>query len=399
HLGSLSLLGVAALLSVALDGPGWHTWLEVAGVVILAAAYLLLGVPALGTGARGRTTAYMAVMIVVVPVVSVYSTAGVSLQLLGFFHCWVFAAGRRRRGLAYTLLLMAGLSFAVLASLEFHIYNWLTHGLWTGIVLMVSILAGLALSQAMLMSARNAQLLAEVSAVQARLVEQERGVGAQRERERMAREVHDTLAQGFTSTGVLAVAALGAIEDGDLPAARLRLEQIKATADENFAEARALVTAGLPAVLGDQPLDVALRRLADRWMERTGLPLQLSLDRADALSANTKAGLLRIAQEALTNVHRHARATRASVTLLAEPTLTTLTVIDDGIGRDPLRPDGHGLAGMRERAQAIGAELSLTDGPGGRGTVVAVAAPVPAPALKPAVVPASPTTKEEGLAH
>jgi signal transduction histidine kinase len=186
------------------------------------------------------------------------------------------------------------------------------------------------------------------------------------ERERLAREIHDTLAQGFTSVVVLLELAESEV-DTDPAAARQRLATARATARQNLAEARALVAALSPADLQVAPLPEAIGRLVDRFGAETGLAARLSVSgEPRSLPANEEVVLLRSAQEALANVRKHAGAGRVEVSLDSTGTRTSLAVADDGAGFDPAAPTGgYGLAGMRRRVEEIGGTLSIHSGPGG----------------------------------
>ena len=198
------------------------------------------------------------------------------------------------------------------------------------------------------------------------------------ERERLAREIHDTLAQGFTSVVVLLELAESDV-DTDPAAARRRLATARETARQNLAEARALVAALSPADLQAAPLPEAIGRLVDRFGAETGLPARLAVTgEPQPLAANREVVLLRSAQEALANVRKHAGAGRVEVSLDCTATGTSLAVLDDGSGFDPAAPTGgYGLAGMRRRVEEIGGTLCRQwTGPGPRSVGVRCMMPV-----------------------
>ena len=186
--------------------------------------------------------------------------------------------------------------------------------------------------------------------------------GVLAERERLAREIHDTLAQGFTSVVVLLELAESEV-DTDPAAARKRLAAARETARQNLAESRALVAALTPVDLQVSPLPEAIGRLVDRFGVETGLPARLTVTGGSPpLPANTEVVLLRAAQEALANVRKHAGAGRVEVSLDG----AVLVVADDGAGFDPAAPTGgYGLAGMRRRVAEIGGTVSIASGPSG----------------------------------
>ena len=162
------------------------------------------------------------------------------------------------------------------------------------------------------------------------------------ERERLAREVHDTLAQGYTSIVVLAQTAAAALP-ADPSSAAERLAVIEEVARENLAEARAMVAAFAPVALDSATLVEALQRLAERFGRETGIATRLDTSalgrRRPELSRSEEIVLLRGAQEALANVRRHASATavvlRVSRVGAGDGAQVSVHVEDDGVGFDP----------------------------------------------------------------
>lgn len=217
-------------------------------------------------------------------------------------------------------------------------------------------------------------LIEELAASRAEVVALSREAGVTEERERLAGEIHDTLAQGFTSILTLLQAAAPILRD-DPDRAEEHLRLAAATARDNLGEARALVGALTPAALGDGTLVDALRRQADRVRDESGIDVDLATSGdVGALPMPVEVVLLRAAQEALTNVRKHSAAAGATVRLTVTGPTATLEVSDDGVGFDPDRPSsGFGLAAMRSRAAQVGGSVTVTSGPAG--TVVRVAVP------------------------
>ncbi|MFI6029678.1 sensor histidine kinase [Amycolatopsis magusensis] len=199
--------------------------------------------------------------------------------------------------------------------------------------------------------------------------------GTAAERERLAREIHDTLAQGFTSIVAL-VQAIESELDTDPAAARRHLELTARTARENLDEARSMVAALTPSALTSGTLADAVRRQADRLAAETALTVTCRIDGPlPKLATAAEVVLLRAAQEALHNTRRHAHATTVSLELSIVDDKVRLTVRDDGVGFDPDAPrSGYGLAGMAARARQVGGELSVHSGAHG-GTELAVEVP------------------------
>ncbi len=203
--------------------------------------------------------------------------------------------------------------------------------------------------------------------------------GAEAERARLAREIHDTLAQGFAGI----VTQLQAAEQAPDEAVRRRhTDAAIGLAREGLAEARRSVTSLRPAELDAMRLPDALAGVTHRWTERTGVPVDLRFDGdRQPLLVETEVTLLRTAQEALANVERHADARHVTVTLRRAGRSARLEVRDDGCGFDPSRTKpagadgGFGLVAMRERIEALAGELIIESA---QGSGTAVLAEVPA---------------------
>lgn len=220
----------------------------------------------------------------------------------------------------------------------------------------------------------QAALIAELQETRDELAASERDRATLAERARFAGEVHDTLAQGFTSIVLLSRAAQRT-EDW-----RTGLATIETTAEQNLAAARRLVEALRPAELDRTSLTDALRRQLDTLGEgvTTSLVIEGTLVPLDPA---TETALLRAAQEALLNVRTHADASTVHVTLSYMDSTVVLDIIDDGIGLTAdavtdrgILTGGQGLASLRQRAETLGGQLVVESGHGG-GTAVSVQLP------------------------
>jgi signal transduction histidine kinase len=221
---------------------------------------------------------------------------------------------------------------------------------------------------------RLAALVAELAATRAESARLSREAGAAAERERLAREIHDTLAQGFTSIVALAQAVEPEL-DSDTEAARRHVELIRSTARENLAEARAMVAELTPAALDEGSLPAVIGRQCERLSAETGVAVTMrSDDELPLLGMATDVVLLRAAQEAFANIRRHARASTVSVELSRADGCVRLSVADNGIGLGDEHTEGFGLRGMRARAAQVGGIMSVTPTPGG-GTTLKVEVP------------------------
>lgn len=223
-----------------------------------------------------------------------------------------------------------------------------------------------------------------------RLLEEARQSAILRERQRMAREIHDTLAQGFTSIVMSVEAAEGALARNPQAVSEYHA-QIGRVARESLAEARRLVWALKPERLEDAAsLPEALGTLTEAWSSESGIPCGIEwVGTPQALSEEVEATLLRCAQEALANVHKHAAASRAALTLSYMGEGMILDVRDDGEGFDPAAmtypsgdaasgsSGGFGLRAMRERVERAGGTLTVESAPG-EGTSLAIELPLKA---------------------
>lgn len=201
-----------------------------------------------------------------------------------------------------------------------------------------------ALQEAREANRRLAASLAENAALHERLLAQARDAGVQGERQRMAREIHDTLAQGLTGI----VSQLRAAEHaGDDPAAwRRHVAAATKLARESLSEARRSVHALRPEPLRSAMLSEALAGVAERWSALHEIPVQVTTTgTARPIRPEAEAALLRIAQEALANVAKHARATRVGVTLSYLEHEAALDVRDDGGGFDLALLDAAAASG------------------------------------------------------
>jgi signal transduction histidine kinase len=199
------------------------------------------------------------------------------------------------------------------------------------------------------------------------------------ERQRMAREIHDTLAQGLTGIITQLEAAEQAKQN---PVEWQRhLDNATALARESLTEARRSVHAIRPEALEKARLPEALGDVVTRWSEVNGVAAELTTTgTAVAMHPDIEVTLLRVAQEALANVAKHAGASRVGLTLSYMDDLVTVDVRDDGAGFDPdsVRRNGSGggfgLTAMRQRVQRLAGSLEVESEPGG-GTAISAAVP------------------------
>lgn len=226
-----------------------------------------------------------------------------------------------------------------------------------------------------------AQSLADQTAValeNARLYQQARQVAVLEERQRLARELHDSVTQAMYGVTLYAEAAARRLAAGDMGLTARHLQELKSTAQDALREMRLLIFELRPSILEEHGLTAALEARLESVEGRAGLDTAFHLrGQARRLPADLEAGLYRIAQEALNNALKHSQARHIEVSLCLNDTSVTLEIADDGQG---FLPDmvgqrgGLGLPGMRERAAQLNGALSITSTPG-EGTTVRIEVP------------------------
>lgn len=223
-----------------------------------------------------------------------------------------------------------------------------------------------------------------------RLVDEARSAGRQTgvlvERQRMAGEIHDTLAQGFASV-IVSLSAAEMAQDSSRSHAEWsrHLEAARRTARDSLTEARRLVWALQPEALDRRSLPEALELLVREWSGDTGIEARAATSGTVCpLRPATEVALLRAAQEGLTNIRKHARAESVAITLSYIGDRIVLDVLDDGVGFDAARlktvigaqdTGGFGLRAMRERIEQLGGTLLVESAPG-EGTTIVVELPI-----------------------
>jgi GAF domain-containing protein len=224
------------------------------------------------------------------------------------------------------------------------------------------------------------QALADQAAIaieNARLYEQASRLAVVEERQRLARELHDSVTQALYGTTLYAEAAARQLATGQTELASHHLRELRDTAQEALREMRLLIFELRPSILESEGLVNALRARLEAVEERAGLAVDFQVEGETTWSSAVEEGLYRIAQEALNNTLKHACARRVSVSLKQGERAVVLEIVDDGCGFDPsvaVPGGGLGLDGMIERAAKMSGELVLDSEPGG-GTRVLVEVP------------------------
>ena len=355
------LFAVMAVGLVAMDRPGGGTYAALAllGGVVLCYAVLdrFLDNPVV------RPHVYLSVLAVALGGLAYLRGNYAALFMVTLPHYWMF--GRTpRASMGFLGLATAGtLAGSVLRqdgwSVEFFSETLVS----TLIVVAVGVLIGLWAHSVVAQSTERARLIDELERTQAQLSEAHQRQGAADERERMAREIHDTLAQGFASIIVLAEAARAGL-DSDTARSAQQLRSIESTARENLTEARELVaSAHRPGQMAAGSVAQTLRRTLDRFAEDTALTVNADLEDL-VCDQQTRIALLRCTQESLANVRKHARASTVGVVLARQAYGVELEITDDGTGFVVEESVGFGLDGMRKRLAELGGRLTVTSSVG-----------------------------------
>jgi signal transduction histidine kinase len=364
-------VGLAALAACTIFGPGHdERWGATLAVVVLAAAWLPLLIPLLPRRvahpwpAAGYYAGFLAAASVLVArdeTFTGFASFGYPLAFVLFPARWGFFA------VAATAVL------PMLASgSDSRTPTWVLVASVAGPLLYAAWFVGAESEKRRKTNVRLEAALEENAGLHTRLVAKAREAGVLDERQRLAREIHDTLAQGLTGIVMQLAAADGPDRDR-------RLEQARTLARDSLGEARRAVQALRPEPLAAAGLPEALSDLARRVTGTSGVPVRLeTTGDARPLLPELEVTLYRVAQEALANAEKHAKASRIVLTLSYSDDVVLLDVVDDGAGFRPGdRGDGtgFGLEAMRQRVRRVAGKLSIESSPG-EGT--AVSAQVPA---------------------
>ncbi|MDJ1114796.1 sensor histidine kinase [Microbacterium dauci] len=350
-----------------------RTVTAVTAVAVLVAAYLLL---ARGRIDRERPGWRGALFVGVAAAALGAGTAAEPFlaiaQTLAYPLVWVIMR-TERQAIAGSVLLAAGVLVGTAASARFSLDGWLSGALTAGASLTVSIVFGLWISSIARSAEERGRLMTQLADTRDELEALSRQQGAAAERERLAREIHDTLAQTLAGLVILAERAGRQSGAGNAVGATETMKTVEDAARAALGEARALV-AHTAAVPGDQALEAAVHRLVERFRGETGLRIDLTVAAGASLDRETQVVVLRCLQEALANVRKHAHASLVTVSVEVTDVSARLRVVDDGRGFDASAPRrGFGLDGMADRVSLAGGVFEVV--PSGSGTVLTAEVP------------------------
>lgn len=371
------LVPLAAIRALAADGEGDGGAVPV--VSVGAAILLWYGWGKLGRRREGPAGSVWPIGLVLLTLIALWISPDFAWVSFGVFVALANLLRPRRAVVA--VLAVALLTGALL------VLRWPgdSHPLAPLIGPVVGALAVLVLVGSARMAASEAaerqRLVDELMAARDRLALVNLAAGVRAERERLSREIHDTIAQDLTSIVLTARRSLRSLDQGETDRVRDDLEVMADAGGRGVEAARRLVRELPPAELEHSPLSEVLGAMADP--DRTDGPaVEVRIEEAHGIGTAgdpaVDAALLRIAQEAVSNARRHAGADRIVVTVTRLDGFVSLDVTDDGIGFDPMRVarDRFGLVGMRGRAESLGGTLSV-DSSADSGTAVNATIPVP----------------------
>ncbi|MDO8338584.1 MAG: sensor histidine kinase [Microcella sp.] len=382
-----AVIGVAALLAVLLvlqTAEPWRLATGGSGLALLVVSWLTLG----RRGPAAPTAPWFVALAALAAGIAVagYPTLAI-LQVVVYPIAWVYAP-TVRRAIVQNIAVAIAVGVGFLVSLGTEPENLAQTAFTMTLSLGFSLAMGLWISRMTALGERNGALLRELQGAQEQIAALNRDAGAAAERERLARELHDTIAQDLTGLVLLAQRARRTGGDPEV------LALIEDVARETLGETRALVAAGAPVAGSAGPIGVpegesldlagALHRLAERFERETGVVVAVAVldgesgDPAGrlALPRDVEVVVLRCAQEALANARKHARASRIEVSVTRTAESVALRVTDDGIGFDPAGArDGFGLHGMRDRLALVDGVFSVDSSPG-RGAVLTASVPL-----------------------
>lgn len=384
--GAVVALGIAILVA---GGSAQRLPWAVAGLVLLLAAYLMAR-PSAGAEDPRRFAVFLVVATLAIAVMTFGEVSLATMQVIVYPLVWIFAP-LRRDGIVGSVVVGAGMFLGYAAGFAFAPDAVLEASAVATVSVAFSIAMGWWITAIAEYGQERGRLLAELSEAHQQVEALSRDKGAADEREHLAREIHDTLAQTLAGIVMLAEQAGRRSRAGDTDGAAAAVERLEVAARDALDEARAIV-ARTAAVPGDPVLGAAVERLADRFRADTGLAISV-VDTASGtvpdvgtgpapdvgVDRETQVVALRCLQEALSNVRKHAGAARVSVSLSRDDDgALRLVVEDDGRGFDASSTrTGYGLDGMRERVALAGGTLEVT-AIAGAGTTLVVRLPAPA---------------------
>jgi len=341
--------------------------LGLVGTGVLVLGWFTLGAQRAAT--EDPSAALIAVMVVATGLVVSAAPSLAIVQAIVYPMAWVFSR-TLRAAVTANVALSAAVTVGFVVSLGFSPSALVQTALTVALSLGFSLAMGFWINRMSALGEERGRLLAELQGAQSQIAALHREAGATAEREHLARELHDTIAQDLT--GLVMLAQRAQRERGNPETLAL----IEESARSVLADTRALVAAGAAVGEPGEGLAATLDRLAARFERETGVQVECAVQPDLSLSRDVDVVVLRCVQEALGNARKHARASRISIEVdraADSDDRVRVSVTDDGIGFDPITADnGFGLAGLTERLALVRGELSVQSAPGAGTTLTAV---------------------------
>jgi signal transduction histidine kinase len=372
------VLGISAVIALAQPGQTWPDRIGLLALAAVAVPWLRFGFPSVERAQRRRlwlVLLYFGGLLVLEGVLTTRSPFFVAFVVTGFVQAfialptlWAFVVAFLSSVMIYTI--PGGLPAPTFTAISLYVFLICLQTFGTGGFAFLSAKLADARERRRTLMAELEATLAENAGLHAQLLVQAREAGMLDERQRMAGEIHDTIAQGLAGIVTQLEAAEHAGHWND------HLDAARTLARDSLAEARRSVRTLAPAPLADARLPEAVRQLAGEWSAGCGVPAAVAVTGdARPLLPDLEITLFRVVSEALANVAKHAAAGRVGITLSYMDDVVVLDVRDDGIGFDPDgvgytgTGHGYGLTSMRRRLLRMAGALEIESTPGDGTTV------------------------------
>jgi signal transduction histidine kinase len=294
-----------------------------------------------------------------------------SLLLIGIFLPLVFSR--------FPILWATGIAFFQTLGLYFLYIMLYPTVHWLAILmiilglLMISTIIGAFITSIIRQSTDRQRLIDELTRSRAELMKVEREAGRLTERQRLARDIHDTLAQHFTAI----IMHLSAAKHSNPEAVQLEVQQAEDAAREGLDEIRRIVWDMQPEQIEKASLVEAVEEVAARWSAENRVQVKMKVTGTPrTLPSSAETALLRISQEAMHNIKKHAQAKNVNITFSFMEEMFVMDIADDGLGFDPSKNrNGFGMKTMRDRIEELNGMLTI-ESERGTGTVIAVSLPI-----------------------
>lgn len=352
---------IATVLSVILvtetAGTPWRLILGLSAIAVFAAGWYLIGRRAWSQPRAG--VVYTVIIILSAGAACAAFPSMAIIQSVAYPLVWVLSASLRAAMVGNVALASSvgvGFFLSLDATAEALLQTLLTVALSLG----VSIALGLWITRISDLSEDRRGLIESLESTREQLAIVSRDAGIASERARLARDIHDTIAQDLTGVVMMAQQAQRDLRTGGAQAIGQQLAALEESARAALAESRSLVASHAAVVDAGDDVVGALTRLAERFTRETSVAVTVEAGALPPLPRDTEVVLLRSAQESLANIRKHAHASRATITLTELDGVITLRVRDDGDGFDVDEPShGFGLGGMRDRLALVGGAVAV----------------------------------------